>query len=105
EINFLGWQTYPGEAKADIPEKTRVRVTMQWREPHDPDYYLQTGDEDVYRKPLAAMRLQLLRQRDPEAKELPADAFEIVARTTGWAERIEHLPGGSVYELVLEAPL
>src|SRR5262249_54804780 len=25
--------------------------------------------------------------------------------TTGWAERIEHLPDGSVYEHVLEAPL
>jgi hypothetical protein len=105
EVNFLGWQTYKGEAKADIPEKTKLRLTMQWREPHDPDYFLQTGDEDYYRKPLAAMRLQLLRQRDPEAKELPADAFELVARTTSWAERIEHLPGGSVYELVLEAPL
>lgn len=105
EINFLGWQTYQGEAKAELPEKTSLRLTLQWREPHDPDYYQQSDDEDFYRQPLAKIRLQLLRQRDPEAKALPADAFESVAHTTGWAQRIEHLPSGSVYELVLETPL
>jgi hypothetical protein len=105
EINFLDWQPYQGKTKPDLPEKTRLRLTLQWREPHDPDYYLQADDEDFYRKPLADMRLHIMRQRDPETKVLPADSFELVARTTGWAERIEHLPGGSVYELVLEAPL
>jgi hypothetical protein len=105
EVNFLTWQPYTGEAKSEIPEKTKLRLTLQWREPHDPDYYLQDDDEDLYRLPLANMRLQLLRQRDPETKTLPGDSFEIVARTTSWAERIEHLPGGSVYEHVLETAL
>jgi hypothetical protein len=51
------------------------------------------------------MRVQLLRQRDPKAEKLPADLFDLVARTTGWPQRLEHLPGGSVYEHVLEVPL
>jgi hypothetical protein len=105
EVNFLAWQPYQGEPKPEIPAKTKLRLTLQWREPHDPDYYLQADDEDLYRKPLANMRLQLLRQRDPATKTLAGDMFEIAGRTTGWAERIEHLPGASVYEHVLEAVL
>jgi hypothetical protein len=105
EINFLRWQPYAkAEPETDIPAKTRLRLTLQWREPHDPDYYMQEG-EDLYRLPLASMRLQLIRQRDPEAKVLPGDSFELVGRTLGGAERIEHLPGGSVYEQVLETTL
>ena len=105
EINFLAWQPYKGATKLEIPEKTTVRLTLQWREPHDPDYYLRPGEDDFYRRPLAAMRLQLLRQRDPTSAKLPADAFELVARTTGLPQRLEHLPAGSLYEHVLEVPL
>ncbi|HZZ79692.1 MAG TPA: hypothetical protein VFE62_14325, partial [Gemmataceae bacterium] len=105
EVNFLSWQTHQGEAKADIPAKTKLRITMQWREPHDPDYYLRPGKEDLYQLPLASLRMQLLKQRDPTAQKLPADLFDLVARTTGWPQRLEHLPNGSVYEHVLEVPL
>ena len=49
--------------------------------------------------------MQLLRQRDPAHEKLPADAFDLVARTTGVPQRLEHLPSGSVYEHVLEVPL
>ena len=94
-----------GEANADLPEKAKLRITMQWREPHDPEYYLRPGDADAYRTPLANLSVHLLRQRDPEAKKLPADLFDLVARTSGWPQRIEHLPNGSVYEHVLEVPL
>jgi hypothetical protein len=104
EINFIGWQPYGGEFKADLPEKARLRVTLQWREPHDPDYY-QPDEIDHYRRPLAELRLQLVRQRDAETKTLPGDSFELVARSMGLPERIEHLPGGSVYEHVIEASL
>jgi hypothetical protein len=105
EVNFLSWQTHQGEAKDDLPAKTKLRITMQWREPHDPDYFLRPGEEDFYRTPLANMRVQLLRQRDPKAEKLPADLFDLVARTTGWPQRLEHLPNGSFYEHVLEVPL
>ncbi|MSQ95820.1 MAG: hypothetical protein EXR98_14860 [Gemmataceae bacterium] len=105
EVNFLAWQPYKGDAKPDLPAKAKLRLTIQWREPHDPDYYLRSDERDEYRKPLAHLRLQLLRQRDPETKALTADLFEQIARTSGLPERIEHLPGGSVYEHVLEVPL
>ncbi len=105
EVNFLAWRIHQGETKPDIPEKTKLRITMQWREPHDPEYYLRPGETDFYAVPLANMRIQLLRQRDPEAKKLPADLFDLVARTNGWPQRLEHRPSGSVYEHVLEVPL
>lgn len=105
EVNFLAWHPYQGKATPDLPDKAKLRFTLQWREPHDPDYYTRGGEPDEYSKPLAQLRLLLLRQRDPDTKTLPADAFELVARSAGWAERLEHLPGGSVYEHVLEAPL
>ncbi len=105
EVNFLAWAPHLGESKAELPAKTKLRLTLQWREPHDPDYYLPPGDEDLYRKPLANLRLQLLRQRDPETKKLPGDSFDLVARTMNWPQRLEHRPGGSVYEHVLETTL
>src|SRR5262249_52336139 len=104
EVNFLAWQPYQGDAKPELPEKARLRVTLQWREPHDPDYFL-PEEGDPYRQPLASMRVQLLRQRDPEAKKLPGDSFELIARSTGLPERLEHLPGSSVYEHVVETTL
>ncbi len=105
EVNFLGWSPYHGDPKPDLPEKAMLRLTIQWREPHEPEYYLRAEEEDYYRRPLAHLRMQLLRQRDPEGKSLQPDAFELVARTSGWAQRLEHLPGSSVYEHVLEVPI
>ena len=105
EINFLAWQPYQGNAKPELPGDAKLRITLQWQEPHDPDYFLQPGESDDYRRPLASMRVRLLRQRDPESKVLPADVFDLVGQTTGLPERIEHLPSGSVYERVLEVPL
>jgi hypothetical protein len=104
ELNFLAWQPYVGARTAEFPKDTRIHLSLQWREPHEPDYF-QLGEGDLYRTPLVAMRLVLLRQRDPQAKTLAADAFEVVGRTSGWPERIQHLPGAAVYELVLNAKL
>jgi hypothetical protein len=105
EVNFLDWQPHLGKAEVNLPEKAKLRITLQWREPHDPDYYLRPGEPDDYLKPLAALRLQLLRQRDPEAKTLPADLFELVGRSAGLPERLEHIPAGSVYEIALEVQI
>ena len=105
EVQFLAWHPYQGKSAADLPNKLRVRLTVQWREPHDPDYFARGGEDDLYVKPLAGVRLHVLRQRDPGGKTWPADVFESVARTGNWAERIEHLPNGSLYEQVLETSL
>lgn len=105
ELNFLAWQPYRAASQPELPEKARLRLTLQWREPHDPDYFLRPGEPDYYRIPLAALRLVLLRQRDPEAKAVPADLFEVVARTEGRPQRLEHEPAGTIYEIVLDVTL
>ncbi len=105
ELNFLAWQPYGQARQPDLPAGARVHLSLQWREPHDPDYFAVSGGEDFYRKPLADLRLSLLRQRDPSAQALPADAFDLVAVTSGIPERLEHKPEGSIYEIVLETTL
>src|SRR5207237_10716448 len=49
EMNFLAWQPFAKAETADLPEGTRMRLTIQWREPHDPDYYARAGEPDLYR--------------------------------------------------------
>src|SRR5262249_9138182 len=38
ELNFLGWRPYGGESVGDLPAGAKVRVSLQWREPHDPEF-------------------------------------------------------------------
>jgi hypothetical protein len=104
ELNFLAWQPFAGPETAELPAGAQLRISLQWREPHDPDYYLR-GEEDLYRRPLADLRLVLLRQRDPDHKTLPADAFEVAAVSSGIPRRLEHQKGGSIYEVVLETSI
>ncbi len=106
ELNFLAWQPYGNMnmRAAEIPEKTKLRLSFQWREPHEADYF-GIGADDPYRQPLVNIRVVLLRQRDPEAKKLSADSFEFVARSNPFPQRIQHLPGGDVYEHVLDTVL
>jgi hypothetical protein len=111
ELNFLGWRPYPPvpeeERKklvrgvdADLPAKTTIRLSLQWREPHDPEFY--RGRGDPYRTPLADLRLVLLRQREPSGKLIAGDDMEVVARTYLQPVRLDHRPSYSVYEQVLE---
>jgi hypothetical protein len=102
ELNFLAWQPYQGDKALELPEGARVRVTMQWREPHDPSFFWRPDERDRYLKPLAEMNLVVLKQRDPAAKELPADDFEVVGRSAVPAQRLENQPGGATYEQVVE---
>lgn len=102
ELNFLTWKTFAGKLTPDMPDKAALRLSLQWREPHDPDYYLPPGEEDPYRRPLAELRLTLLRQRDPEGKTVGADAFDVVARSRSVPGRLDHQPGVTVYEQVLD---
>jgi hypothetical protein len=102
EINFLGWQLHEGEMTPELPLQARVRLSVQWREPHDRDYYTRLGEDDFYLEPLAELQVQVLRQRDPEMKTLPADAFELVGRSSRLPMRLEHQPGHSIYEHSVE---
>ncbi len=102
ELNFLAWQPYETPRSLELPAGVLVRVTAQWREPHDPSYGWKSDDRDRYLKPLANLSLILLRQRDPSGKTLPADDFEVSARSPVAAFRIENQPTGSTYEQVVE---
>jgi hypothetical protein len=46
-----------------------------------------------------------LRQRDPEAKDVPADLLDVVAQSTGRPQRLEHRPDGTIYELALDVTI
>jgi hypothetical protein len=100
ELNFLSWRTPAGRTVADIPAGTRLRITLQWREAHDP-LYAQTG-EDPYRLPLALLRVVLLQQLDPAGARQPADDLELVAQSMGLPQRLNAQPSWATYEQTLE---
>jgi hypothetical protein len=102
ELNFLGWQPYEAAAHPDFPDGMRVRISLQWREPHDPSVFFRPDEPDLYRQPLAALRLVVLRQRDPEGKTVGADAFEVLARSSDLPQRLDNLPSASTYEQAVE---
>jgi hypothetical protein len=99
-LAFLSWQPAAGPAVGDIPAGTQLRLSVQWREPHDPDF-LRHG-QDVYRRPLASPRLALLRQLDPTGTTQPADDFQVVAQTAGLPQRLDNQPDSAVYEQTIE---
>jgi hypothetical protein len=100
ELNFLGWQTFDGKSAPDLPEKARLRVSIQWREPHDPA--LSNEADDLYREPIANLGLVVLRQRDPSGTRLATDDLEVIARTTAPGIRLSQGPTSGVYEQSVE---
>lgn len=104
ELNFLSWQTPNGQTVRDLPDGARLRISIQWREAHDP-LYAQTG-EDPYRQPLAHnMRIFLLRQIDPTGKRQPADDMEIVAQSVDAGMRLDATPSSASYEITLDVQI
>jgi hypothetical protein len=100
ELNLLGWQRFGKKPVPDLPAKARLRVSVQWREAHDPEFW--RGGEDVYQEPLVDLRLVVLRQRDPSGTRLPADDLEVVARSDGLPQRLDNQPTHATYEHALE---
>jgi len=98
ELNFLAYEPIDAPRKVMLPAGTRVRISMQWREPHHRDVLL-------YQEPGFPMRLRLLRQLDPEAKMYASDDFVEVARSAGITARLLKTPGSGVYEVSLETTL
>ena len=96
ELNFLAWQPRDGKRVLDLPAGTEVRLSLQWREPHEADV-LKAG-EDPYREPLFEPRLMLFYQIDPDGKKQPADDLEIVAQSSGTPLRLEQTKTSAVYE-------
>jgi hypothetical protein len=104
ELNFLAWQPHAGERTLDLPAGAKVRLSLQWREAHDPAP-LRLG-EDAYRVPLVNLGLMVLRQRDPDGQKLPRDAMEVVNASDALPyrlpQRLDNRPNSAVYEQVLE---
>lgn len=99
ELNFLGWQPINATPTAELPQGKRIRISLQWREAHDPSLWT-VGD--VYREPLAPLTLLVLRQTDPAGKTRGADELDLVAKTTAPALRLDNAPNSATYEQVLE---
>jgi hypothetical protein len=102
ELNFLGWQM-AGKTERNVPAKARLRISLQWKEAHDP-VPLKAG-EDPYRVPLTKLRLVLLRQPDPDGKARPADDLTFVAESVGLPQRLTQTLHSATYELLLELTL
>jgi hypothetical protein len=100
ELNFLALRTPDGKTTPDLPVGTRIRVTLQWREAHDPTL-LRIG-QDPYREPLSSMKLLLLRQPDPAGAKRPGDDLEVVAQSDGIPRRLDQSLSSATYEISVE---
>ena len=91
ELNFLRLLPPGKPAEATLPAGLRVRISVQWREPHDPD--------DVFAPdPVYPLALRVFRQTDPDGKVHPSDELTEAARSTGPPVRLLRTPGSGVYE-------
>jgi hypothetical protein len=99
ELNFLGWQPTDGAPTPDLP-KTKLRISIQWREPHDASLW--NPAQDLYRVPLANLKLMVLHQRDSSGTTLPADDLEVVAQSADLPLRLDNQRGYCIYEQTLE---
>ncbi|CAN5492145.1 hypothetical protein BH10PLA2_BH10PLA2_08190 [soil metagenome] len=97
ELDFLGFQPMKGSVTNDLPKGT-YRITVQWREAHDPT----VTDPAHYRNPLAKLRLVVLHQRDPQGKLLATDQLDVVASTYGLPQRLDQNSYSSTYEQSVE---
>lgn len=102
ELNFLGWRAHGQNPVAELPAGLNVHLSIQWREAHDPQLY---GAQDLYRVPLAFLRLVLLRQLDPQGKQLGSDEMEVVAVSQGLPQRLQYEKTYAVYEQTLNVTL
>lgn len=100
ELNFLRWESANGGQTAALPAGATVRLSLQWREAHDPRP-LRAGD-DVYREPLSKFEVVVVYQPDPEGKSRPADDVETVLRSPGPATRLQQNLNSATYEQVVE---
>lgn len=92
ELNFFGTR---GPDSATLPAGVRVRVTAQWREPHDPAAYAGRGS-------VFPLTLRVFRQLDPEGKVRASDELLEVARSATGPFRVGKEPTYGVYEQIVE---
>jgi hypothetical protein len=96
ELNFLAVES-DGKDVLDLHSGSKVRISVQWREPHDPSV-----PEVDYRVPVAPIKLQLVKQRDPKGEKYASDEIDLVAESEGLPARLHIEPMFGVYEHSLE---
>jgi hypothetical protein len=95
ELNFLAARAADGSTSPTLKAGTKVRLTVQWRETHDPES--PTGAASV-----TPLTLRVFRQLDPEGKTRASDELQEVARPVGGPYLLTAEPGYAVYEQVVE---
>jgi hypothetical protein len=100
QLNFLAWEPAGQPRTAELPANARLRVSVQWREAHDPEFF--HDRDDPYRPSLANLNLVLLRQLDPTAAKQPRDDLEVVAQSVSLPQRLDNEPSSATYEQTLE---
>ncbi len=99
ELNFLAWQQSRDGDNLDLPANAKLRLSLQWHEAHDTGFA--DAGKDVYRDPLAKLKIVLVYQPDPDGKKQPADDVQVVAESTGSPLRLEATANGATYEQTL----
>lgn len=96
ELAFLG---YAAAGKpAVLPAGLKLRVTMQWREPHRPEVLMPV-------EPVHDLKLRLFRQLDPTGQTTATDELAEVAVSQGTPVRLAKTTGSGVYEVTLSVTL
>ena len=98
ELNFFNYTATDGKARAALPKDLKIRVSLQWREPHNENAFLPV-------EPAFPFRLRLLRQVDSDAKVHATDDFVEVARSVGDPVRLTSTPGSGTYEASFDVVL
>lgn len=95
ELNFLATRGADGKVATTLPAGAKVRLTVQWRETHDPNGY--GGRESVF-----PLTLRVFQQLDPEGKTRASDELQEVARSVGGPYEVQVEPTYGVYEQLVE---
>lgn len=98
EANFLALVGADGKPTETLPAGSKIRVSVQWREPRDPD-------TDLTGQAAFPFTLKLLRQIDPTGEKVATDEFTVVAQTVGPPTHVQRTFAAGVYEQVLEVTI
>lgn len=95
ELNFLGTRAADGTQTPNLAMGAKVRLTVQWREAHDPEGY--GGRASIF-----PLTLRVLQQLDPEGKVRASDELKEVARSAGGPYQVYSEPTFGIYEQIVE---
>lgn len=95
ELNFLATRAADGTVTPTLKAGTKVRLTVQWRETHDPAGY--GGTAAVF-----PLTIRVFQQLDPAGAMRASDELKEVARPVGGPYRLVAEPTYGIYEQVVE---